>query len=167
MIDERDKEFPTPWTGGEETVEYAIIAPLHSALSNIDSDNLKEAKENILSVLDIIKMKKVSKRFSRFLKIAQEETKVEVPHKAEVPNTVNKYIENKIKAEDYERNDELEFALSSLHSALGMMENHPKKALALIHLAIVSITNAMNPGATTGKETSVGPGTPMAVVQSR
>ncbi len=156
MIDEREKESPTPWSG-EETIEYAIVAPLHSALSNIDSNNLEAARDNILDALDIIKMKKVSKRFSRFLKIAQET-------KAEVPHAVNKYIENKIKSEEFEKNDELDFALSALHSALGVVESNPDKALTFIHLAINSITKAINSDVPSG--TSVEPGTPIAVVQS-
>jgi hypothetical protein len=153
MIDEREKEFPTPWSGGEETIEYAIVAPLHSALSNIDSNNLETARDNILSVLDIIKMKKVSKRFIRFLKIAQE-TKVQVPH------AVNKYIENKIKAEEFEKDEELDFALGALHTAVSDIDNNPMKAKRLIMLAIKSINDAIS-------KAPSGEVTPAAVIQSR
>jgi Tfp pilus assembly ATPase PilU len=155
IIDEREKEDLTPWSGGEETTEYAIVAPLHSALSNIDSNNLEAARDNILDVLDIIKMKKVSRKFSRFLKIAQQpKTEVQVPH------AVNKYIENKIKAEDFEKNDELDFALSALHSAVSDIDNNPMKAKRLVMLAIKSINDAI------GTKTPEGAVTP-AAIQSR
>jgi hypothetical protein len=146
MIDERDQEFPTPWSGGEETMEFAVIQPLHYALSNIDSNNLELAKENILGVLDILKMKKVSKTFQRLLKIAAAgETKVEAPKaKLDVPQAVSKYIKNKIESEDYEREEELDFALSALHSAMGYLgKGNVTTAMKSINLAIHTLTEML------------------------
>lgn len=159
IIDEREKEFPTPWSGGEETIEYAIVAPLYSALSNIDSNNLKLARNNILDVLDIIKMKKISKRFSRFLKIAQLPPKSE-DTKVSVPRVVNKYIENKIKAEEFEKDEELDFALGALHTAISDIDNNPMKAKKLIMLAIKSISEVI-------AKTPSGEIAPAAIIQSR